>query len=160
MTPSDVPALLDEFRASRREFLARLRSIPPERRDVPPAPGAWSARDLVAHAAAWLEEADDRIPRLLAGAPSVSYDRDAFNAAAIARAAGWTCEQALTLFRRAADRFEAIVSDSDAEELADIEDVMAWLRNVAHTLMNEHFDQLDRLATPASDGGDAADSRR
>ena len=149
-----------EFRASRREFLARLQRIPPARRDVALAPGEGSSRDLVAHIAAWLEEADDRIPRLLAGAPSVTYDLDTFNAATVSRAAGWTCDQALTFFRRAADRYEAIISDSDADELAENEDVVAWLHSLARRLMNDHFDDLDRLAAAPGDDASGTDGSR
>jgi len=143
---TDVPALLDEFRAARRGLQRRYTLVPSERRTVPPAPGQWSARDILAHIAAWIEEANDRIPRLLAGAPSLAYDLDAFNAAAVARAAEWTGDQTLAAFRRAADRFEAIVGGTDAADIVDAEEALAWLRATAHDLMHEHFAELERLA--------------
>jgi hypothetical protein len=100
-----------------------------------------------------LDEANDRIPRLLAGAPSVGYDVDAFNAAAVERAAGWTPQQAFGAFRRAADRYEAIVGESDPADLAENDDVMRWLRSVATTLIDEHFDEIERIASRLEAGG-------
>jgi hypothetical protein len=123
-------------------------------------PGKRGARDLLARVAAWLNEANDRIPRLLAGAPSVTYDRGAFDAEAAAHAAGWTPEQIFGAFRRAADRYDAIIAESSAEELADSDVVMRWLRTVADTLMNDHFDDLDRLASGRSPIDGDAQARR
>jgi len=150
-TGTDVQRLLEEFRASRDEFQRRLARIPFERWTLTPAAGGWCTRDLVAHVAAWLDEANDRIPRLMLGVPGAVYDVDAFNAAAVERAGDWSPQQTLGAFRRAADRYETIVAESDAADLTDSEDVIAWLRGVAGGLMNEHFDDLDRLAAAASD---------
>jgi hypothetical protein len=146
MHETEVAILLDEFRRARREFIKRACTVPTERW-LTALPGAWSTRDVVVHAAAWIDEANDGIPRLMAGAPPRDYDVDAFNAQAIARAAEWTPEQALGAFRRAADRFEAIVGESDASDIADCDDAMQWLRSIARTALSEHFDELSRLAT-------------
>lgn len=146
MTGDDVALLLDEFRENRRSFQQRLDRIAPECRSLPPASNAWSARDLVIHVAAWLEEANDRIPRLMAGAPEVDYDSDAFNAAAVARAEGWTHEQAVGAFRRGADRFEMIIAESNPAELAEEPSVMRWIESMARELMDEHARDLDQLA--------------
>ncbi len=43
----------------------------------------WGVRDVLGHIIAWTDEASRRIPLLLAGAPSLDYDADAFNAEAI-----------------------------------------------------------------------------
>lgn len=136
---AEVIALLDQFRAGRREFTRRLFAIPSEERVVSPAPGRWSARDFVAAIAAWLEEANDRVPRLLAGAPRRDYDVDRFNADAVARAAEWTPEMALAAFRRAADRFEAIIGETDAADIVESEDALAWLRGAVRMLMAQRF---------------------
>ena len=146
MDPEQVIQLLDEFRASRREFVRRLLPLPPDRRTTPPAPGEWSARDLIAHVAAWIERANDHIPRLLLGwTPGEQIDVDTFNAEAVASASGWTAEQALAAFRRAADRFEAIVGETDPCDIADSDEAVALLASIASELMNEHFDDIDRL---------------
>lgn len=158
MSDTDVTAYLEEFRASRRELMRRLAAIPVEQRDVPPDAGAWSARDLLAHIAAWIDEANDRIPRLMAGASSNEYDVDAYNAAAVARAAAWTPDQALGAFRRAADRFEAIVAESDPAELLDSDDVMLWLRSIAGAVINEHFGDFDRLGASLPSQGESRPS--
>jgi len=156
MTTDDVGHLLDQFRVSRREFTRRLMEVPAALRGQPPELGAWSARDLLVHVAAWIDEANDRIPRLLAGAPSVGYDVDAFNAAAVARAAGWSWEQALGGFRRAADRFEAIVAESDPVDILASGDAMDWLRSIASAVMNEHFGDIDRILVGGPDAADHA----
>lgn len=145
VSTDEVGQRLAEFRANRREFVRRLLPIPPERRTVPPAPGEWSAREYIAHAAAWIERGNDRIPRLMAGAPSEApIDQDAFNAAAVERAQDWTAEQALAALNRAADRYEAIVGESDPVDLADSEDVMGWLKNLPNHFAN-HYEDIDRL---------------
>ncbi len=146
MTDSEVTNLLEQFRASRHELMRRLSAVPVELRAMPPAPGSWSACDLLTHIAAWIDEANDRIPRLMAGATSTPYAVDAFNAAAVARAVEWTPDQTLGAFRRAADRFETIVAETDPADLLDSDDVMLWLRSIAGTVMNEHFADFDRLS--------------
>lgn len=145
MTGDDVSLLLERFRESRRAFRERLDRIPPDAHTRAAAPGEWSARELVIHVAAWLDEANDRIPRLMAGAPDMTFHSDAFNAAAIERAAGWSYEQALGAFRRAADRFEVIIAESNPEELAGEPSVMRWIESMASELMDEHAGDLERL---------------
>jgi hypothetical protein len=155
----EVAALLDQFRTTRREFESRLRAVPIEQHTRVPPGEVWSVRDLAAHIAAWLAEANDRIPRLLAGAASVQYDVDAFNQASVARAATWTAEQAYGAFRREADRFDVFVAESDPADVADCEDAVQWLRHVAGTLMNEHVADLDRLSVLLS-ADNAVDTAR
>jgi hypothetical protein len=156
---NEVGRLLVQFRESRREFERRVRAVPFERQTWVPPGEAWSVRDLTAQVAAWLAEANDRIPRLLAGAPSVPYDVDEFNRVAVARAASWTAEQTFGAFRRVADRFDVIVGESDPADIAESDDAMQWLRGVAGALMSEHVADLDRLAAALS-AGDAEDSAR
>jgi hypothetical protein len=146
MTRDDVQLLLEQFRSSRREFVGRLDRIAPHGRPAATLPGAWSAREIVVCVAAWLDEANDRIPRLIAGAPEVEYDRDAFKDAALVRAEGWSYEQALGNFRRAADRFDMMIAESNADELASEPPVMRWIEFVAGTLMEKHAAELDRLS--------------
>jgi hypothetical protein len=145
MTSDDIPLLLEQFRSSRRALLERLDRIPPEDRLHAPSPGAWSAREILILVAAWLDEANDRIPRLMAGAPEVEHDRDAFDAAALARTEEWSYEQALGAFRRAADRYDMMIAESSADELASEPPVMRWIECVARTLMEEHAADLDRM---------------
>jgi hypothetical protein len=152
MAQHPVNALLETFRTGRRDFQQRLLLLPPDRRPSPPDPDDWSARDLFALGAAWLDEANDRIPRLLAGAPPVSYDVDAFNRAAVARAQGWSADQALGAFRRAADRFEAIVESSDPDDIAEVPAVIAWLTAMTAAVMGGRFDEINGERQTWSEG--------
>jgi len=155
INPSDIGALLDRFRADRSRLEGLLAAIPPSRQlDAPH--GERSARNLVAQLAAWLNEANDRIPRLLAGAPSVEYDVAAFDAAAAERVADWTPRQALGAFRRAADRFDVMIAESDPGELIESDEVVAWLRAAAGCLMDAHIAGLERLVARRSGGGPRA----
>ncbi len=45
--------------------------------------GDWGMREALGHVGAWIDEAARRIPLLLAGTPSLDYDADAFNKAAV-----------------------------------------------------------------------------
>ena len=148
MDEAEVSSQLAEFRSARREFTEQARAVPSERWSIA-LPGEWNTRDIVVHAAAWIDEANDRIPRLMAGAPPRDYDVDAFNAQAVTRAAEWSPEQALGALRRAADRFEAIIGESDASDIAGCDGAMQWLRNIARTALTAHFDDLNRLAASA-----------
>ncbi|MGD9892207.1 MAG: DinB family protein [Dehalococcoidia bacterium] len=145
MTDNDVARLLEQFRASRSAFVGRLDQIPLEDRGHAPAPGTWSAREIVIAVAAWLDEANDRIPRLLAGAPEVEYNRAAFNEAALDRAGEWSYEQARGALRRAADRYDMMIAESTAAEIAAEPPVMRWIACLAETLMEQHAAALDQL---------------
>ncbi len=142
--PDDVHTLLERFRANRRDLTARLDQIAPERRTSAPSPDAHSAHTIVVLIAAWLDEANDRIPRLMAGAPETEYDRTAFETAALARAESWTYDQAYGAFRRAADRFDVMIAESSALELASEPPVICWLTFVAGDLIERHIGDLDR----------------
>lgn len=144
MTHDEVQLLLEQFRSSRRAFVGRLDRIAPRARLVA-VPGAWSAREIVISAGAWLDEANDRIPRLLAGAPEVTYDRDAFYEAALTRAEGWSYEQAIGAFRRAADRYDMMIAESNPDELASEPPLMRWIACMAGPLLEQHTADLDRL---------------
>ncbi len=145
IAPDDVPTLLERFRANRRDLTARLDQIAPERRTSAPSPNAHSAHATVVLVAAWLDEANDRIPRLMAGAPETEYDRTAFETAALARAESWTYDQAYGAFRRAADRFDVMIAESSAAELASEPPVICWLVFVAGDLTEQHTGDLDRV---------------
>jgi hypothetical protein len=146
MTGENVTALVQDFSVRRRTFEQSLAALPDQAWHGDRDPDAWSALDLVAHVAAWLDEANDRLPRALIGGPAARYDVDAFNAGAVerARAAGWTRARALGAFRRAADRFETIIADLDPAEVADSDQAMRWL-HATRDHFAEHAADLDRL---------------
>ena len=142
MQAAGLQELLTEFRAARRAFESRLRGLSPEQMTAPHAPGEWSPREVVVHIAAWLGEAGERIPAVMAGAPSKDYDVDAFNAAAIRAAVGWSPEQVLGAYKRAADRFEAIAAELSDDDLHEEPDVRAWLESAARVMITEHLAAL------------------
>ena len=144
MHTTDVQTLLAEFRAARRELESRLYGVDADRMTAPLMAGAWSAREVVIHIAAWLTEAAERIPALRAGSPPRNYDADAFNAAALRAAAAWSPVQALGAFKRAADRFETIAAELTDETLNEEPDVRAWLESAARVMITEHLDDLTR----------------
>jgi len=150
MTSNEVPSLLQAFRDNRAEFQRLVTAA--STRTATASTGAWGVREIVIHMAAWLDEATDRIPRIMAGAPSVGYAIDDFNAEALAHAQHWNLDQALGAFRRAADRFDVMIAESVAEELADEPDVRRWLATLAGTSMNDHFADLARLGSSHSRG--------
>ncbi len=143
MQATDRQQLLTEFGAVRREFEARLRALAPDRLALPPRAGEWGPREIVVHVAAWLFEAGERIPAIMAGSAPKRYDVDAFNAAAIRAAAGWSVEQALGAYMRAADRFAAIAADLSDDDLDEEPDVRAWLEPAARRLISEHLRDLE-----------------
>ena len=146
MQTTDVQTLLAEFRAARRELESRLRGLDTNRMTAPLTPGGWGTREVVIHIAAWLNEAAERSPALLAGSPPRTYDPDAFNAAALRAVAAWSPVQALGAFKRAADRFETIAAELTDETLNEEPDVRAWLESAARVLITEHLDDFRHAA--------------
>ena len=149
--------LLDEFRAARRALELHLRALSPEQWQTPLAggsgrlvPGAWTAREVVIHIAAWLAEAGERIPALCAGSPPRDYDVDSFNAAAIGAAEGWSPAQALGAYKRAADRFEVLAADLTDDILDEEPDVRAWLESAARVMITQHLEDLASLRSRPS----------
>jgi hypothetical protein len=45
---------------------------------------------------------------------------------------------------RAADRFDAIIADTDPDEIAASPEALAWLTAMARTAMREDFTDIDR----------------
>ena len=144
MAAATIQDSLAEFRAQRREFEARLRALDERRWTAPLEPGGWSAREVVIHIAAWLAEACERIPALLAGAAPRDYDVDSFNATAVRAAEGRTAAQVLGAYKRAADRFETIAADLRDGTLDEEPDARAWLHSAARAMIREHIPDIDR----------------
>lgn len=138
--------LLATFRRSRRDLLDMVRSFDDAQKTAPEPPGGWPARNALILIAAWLHEASERIPALMAGAPARAYEIDAFNAAALTAAADWTPEQATGAFKRAADRFEALASELTDDILDEEPDVRAWLESAARVMICSRIDELRKAA--------------
>jgi DNA polymerase-3 subunit epsilon len=77
---------LARWRQAAQDFSALLAEIPVELRERPGACGAWSVREVAAHAAGWEWEGARRLRRLFADPtlPDAVYNVDGFNAANVA----------------------------------------------------------------------------
>src|SRR5262245_57218149 len=73
--------------------------------------GGDAIRDAFAVLAAWLAEANDCIPRLLAGAPPVENDTGAFAVRAMEEARSRDPVEVAGRFRRSADRYETMLAE-------------------------------------------------
>ena len=74
------------LRRAYEAFVAAAYALDPVARERTGAFGAWSAKDVVCHAAGWDREAVARLAAIRADprTPDRTYDADAFNAAAVA----------------------------------------------------------------------------
>jgi hypothetical protein len=136
MSESTVADLLDRFRGQRRAFEQKLHRLPKDAWSARPPDGGRSPRDMLIVMRAWIDEANEWIPRLMAGAVEPARDPQTFNTEAFARTRDWTVDQAAGAFRRAADRFDTMIAESNARELAEEPAVMRWIELIANDLMN------------------------
>ena len=108
---SDNTALnnaLDEFEAAYQQFLAEADSYPDAKRTESGACGEWSPREILAHMAGWLQEAQRRFRRYGKGTGDIRYNTDAFNEVSL-----WQ--------RREADYSEILAElQQEAANVADI----------------------------------------
>ena len=141
----DVQSLVQTFLHQRSVALASTRALLAEADTAAPTK-ATAAAEALTVAAAWLREASERIPALMAGAPARTYDCPGFTAAAIAADSGRPLDQALGGFLRAADRFAAIAADLKDEALEEEPDVHAWLVAIVDTLIPRCLAQLEQTA--------------
>ncbi len=129
------------------DFLAAVAAVPPEARERPGACGAWSAKDVVGHAAGWDREAASRLATIRADprVPDRSYDVDAFNAAAVSsrRHLGWG--DALAELADAHTALAALLAAVSAEEAARDGRFAEWAAGRAGDY-REHAAELRALA--------------
>ncbi len=109
--------------------------------------GAWSAKDVVGHAAGWDREAASRLATIRADprVPDRSYDVDAFNAAAVSsrRHLGWG--DALAELADAHTALAALLAAVSAEEAARDGRFAEWAAGRAGDY-REHAAELRALA--------------
>lgn len=70
---------LTRFEEAYQHFLAEADSYPDEKRTASGACGEWSPREILAHMAGWLKEAQRRFRRYGKGTGDIRYNTDAFN---------------------------------------------------------------------------------
>ncbi len=71
----------------------------------------WGVREILAHIAGWEAEAARRLPLLAAGAASLEYDADAFNAAAVAAYGGQGLREVRDDLERVHARLVSLLDD-------------------------------------------------
>lgn len=104
--------------------------------------GSWTAKDVVVHLAAWDREATRRFAQLQAGsATDVSYDVDAFNAAAIAAQEHLSWEQAWAELHAAHAAFQQAIVHVSAPQARDDPRFAEWVSSRGFDY-REHAAQL------------------
>lgn len=73
----------------------------------------WGPREILAHIVGWSAEATERLPRIIAGAPPLTYDDEAFNTAVLTVLGDQPFEAVITLFRQTHRRYVQMLSAQD-----------------------------------------------
>lgn len=134
--------LREHFALVSADFLALASQVNAERATEPGVCGAWSAKDVVAHMAAWDWEGERRFRELHSGeGERRRYDVDAFNAAAVEERAGQSWDETLDELRRANMTFAASLANvSPADQEAEPA-YARWLEIVTGHY-RQHTDQI------------------
>ena len=115
---ADLIETLRHTRAVERDVFAAL---DPAGRDVPPADGGWSAKDVLAHLSTWRQQQTDKLAALREGRdepPLPANETDEINAIFHDRRADWTWDRAATDAESTADGLMAEVAAAREETLA------------------------------------------
>lgn len=104
---------------------------------------AWGLREVLAHIAAWEDEAMRRIPSLLAGQPDVEYDEDAFNAGVVAALGDQPLSQVYDRLKTTHEQLVTFLNGLDERALVDGSAVRDWVASLTRH-SNEHARELAR----------------
>ncbi len=150
----DIHAALAQFQDAYLKLLTLIESYPQEKREQPDACGAWSPKEVLAHLAGWLVEAEARY-RLYekdsAPAPKYYDDIDAFNEESVRARSGLTWEEQVNELRA---NYALIVRHAElvaARDSTPFVGYASWLVNLAEDCA-EHTQQLrlfKETSTPA-----------
>lgn len=152
MTP-DLRTALTQFQEAYLKLLTLIESYPHDKREQPDACGMWSPKEVLAHLAGWLVEADARY-RLYekdsAPAPKHYDDIDAFNEESVRARSGLTWQEQVNELRA---NYAVIVHHAEhvaARGGTPFVGYTSWLVSLANDCA-EHTDQLRAFgeATPA-----------
>ena len=116
---ADLIEALRNARAVERDVFAAL---DPARRDVAPAGGGWSAKDILAHLSAWRQQQTDRLAAMREGReepPLPAAETDDVNAILHDRRADWSWERVATDAESTADGLMAEVAAAGEETISD-----------------------------------------
>lgn len=134
------------------DFVAAASALDPAARERAGACGTWSAKDVVSHSTGWEREAVARLAaiRREPDTPDLTYDVDAFNAAAVASRRGLSWEAALAELREAHADLVALLAMVTPDEAARDRRFPEWVESRAADFA-EHTAQL-RAAAEVSAG--------
>lgn len=150
--PDTWDDLRERYALAAADFLALAGRVDPARAAAPGVCGGWSAKDVVAHLAAWEWEAERRFRELRAGnAQQQTYDIDAFNAAAVAERQDRPWDDVLDELRRANMTFGGALGGVSGAERAQQPGYTRWVTIAAQHYAGHAAELRAWLdATPAS----------
>ncbi len=119
--------LRERFAIVSADFLALASHANADRTDEPGVCGEWSARQMVAHMAAWDWEGERHFRELHSGTAGQTYDVEAFNMAAVEERRGQTWEETLDELRRANMTFAASLANVSAGDRETNPQYATWL---------------------------------
>ena len=147
---ADLVALLEAMRVAERDLFAAL---PGEQRDAPGTIGEWSAKDVLAHMAAWRAIEARRLlaaatgdPTLTAGDPAPGELEDRSNAQLHAERAGRSWEEVQAEAAESTDALIAAIRRSSTDALCECDQMVAGIgvNGANHAL--GHLSDISRLA--------------
>jgi DinB superfamily len=142
---ADLIEMLAATREAERDLFALL---DPAVRDAPRRIGEWSAKDVLAHLAAWREVEVKRLRGEPDGTAPDESDDDA-NARIQAERAGWTWEQVVAAAESSIDELAAAIGDTSAQALAESDGLVAGIGSNGANHAMSHLSDVAGLA----DGG-------
>ncbi len=142
--------LLENMRVERMRLMEAIGEVRVELADMPCSPGDWSMKDLIAHMAAWEEEALQRLLLIKDGrGREIRYiqdeELDRWNAQAVAVRQSLSWEQVLIEFSAVRERLLETIEDISEEQLADEVGevpVAHWLANSTYSHDEEHLPDI------------------
>jgi hypothetical protein len=152
LTTGTLEDLLDEIEAHWAEFGAAVSSFTDEEILRPQSIGDWSLKDLIAHVAAWEEEAARRIDEIIRGnGASLTWptkeEEDAFNEAAVSASQGLSIDQVIKRLEDChQDVIDMLASFGDELATADIEvPAGEWVPGWTYLHYQNHLPDIWRL---------------
>lgn len=128
----DWNELREHFAIVSADFLSVASRVDAKRADEPDVCGDWSAKQTVAHMAAWDWEGERYFRELHAGGAGGQHDDiEAFNAAAVAERRDQSWDETLDELRRANMTFAASLANVSTTDRATDPGYTSWLRAVA-----------------------------
>jgi hypothetical protein len=150
---TDLVAMLEATRAAERELFSR---VPAEAREAPGLIGDWSAKDLLAHLAAWraiearrLTARADASEAPHADDPAPDVPIDEANAALQQRHADWTWEAVAREADTSIDALIAAVARSSTDVLCECDD--GSVAGIGSNGVNHAVGHLPEIAEMAGD---------